>query len=118
MAAIQWKDANSAPQFVGSLLCRNSRSQEIEHLAQQSVRSQQVEDDLYWVVLNLPQQTSCTLYLGTNEGDAALIEATARGAIAHALEYAFSTQHADSERAGDTFGAPGKLSVGLLGRTQ
>ena len=118
MAAIQWKDANSAPQFVGSTLCRNSQSQEIEQLAQQAVRSHQVEDDLYWVVLNLPHQTSCTLYLGSSEGDAAMIEATARGAVAHALEYAFSPQHANSERAGDPFGAPGKLSVGLPGRTQ
>ena len=101
MAAIQWKDANSAPQFAGPLLStppsqeracrgsrRNSRSQEIEQLAQQSVRRQQVEDDLYWVVLNLPNQTSRTLYLGGSEMDASLIEATARGAVAHALEYA------------------------------
>ena len=89
MAAIQWNDANSARQIVGPFLRRHSQPQEIEQLARQSVRNQQVEDDLYWVVLNLPNQTSCTLYLGSSEMDASLIEATARGAVAHALEYAF-----------------------------
>ncbi len=103
MASIQWKDANFAHQFAGPLLHRNSRSEEIEQLAQQSIRSQQVEDDLYWVVLNLPNQTSRTLYLGASEIDASLIEATARGAVADALEYAF--------------GVPGKHSVGSPERT-
>ncbi len=91
MAAIQWKDANFAHQFAGPVLCRNSRSEEIEQLAQHSVRRQQVEDDLYWVMLNLPNQTSRTLYLGSSELDASLIEAAARGAVAHALQYAFGS---------------------------
>ena len=62
--------------------------EEIEQLVEDSVRSRRVEADLYWVVLNLPNQTSRTLYLGSSELDASLIEATARGAVAHALEYA------------------------------
>ena len=92
------EDANSAHQFEGALVSaparqqqepgRNSRMEEIEQLAQHSVRCRQVEAGLYWVVLNLPNQTSRTLYLGSNELDASLIEATARGAVAHALEYA------------------------------
>ena len=98
MASIQWNDANSARQNTGPLLCRNSRFQEIEQLAQQSVRSQQVEDDLYWVVLNLPNQTSRTLYMGSSEMDASLIQTAAREAVAHALKYAF--------------GVPGVHSVG------
>ena len=103
MACLQWKDANSAHQFEGALLSapasqrrdatpasqmRNSRIEEIEQLVQHSVRNRQVEAGLYWVVLNLPNQTSRTLYLGSSELDASLIEATARGAVAHALEYA------------------------------
>ncbi len=88
MASLQRKNANSAHQFEGPVLCRNSRMEEIERLVQQSVRSRRVEADLYWVVLNFPNQTSRTLYLGSNELDASLIEATARGAVAHALEYA------------------------------
>jgi hypothetical protein len=110
MAYLQWKDANSAHQFEGALLSapasqrrdatpasemqaswgpgRNSRIEEIEQLVQHSVRNRQVEAGLYWVVLNLPNQTSRTLYLGSSELDASLIEATARGAVAHALEYA------------------------------
>ena len=91
MASIQWNHANSARQIAGLLLQQNSRPEEIELLAQRSVRSQQVESDLYWVVLNLPNQTSCTLYLGSSEMDAALIEATARGAVAHAFEYALES---------------------------
>ena len=108
MACLQWKDANSAHQFEGALLSapasqrrdttpasqmqasrgprpgRNSRIEEIEQLVQHSVRSRQVEAGMYWVVLNLPNQTSRTLYLGSSEPDASLIEATARGAVAHA----------------------------------
>jgi len=75
--------------------------EEIEQLVEDSVRSRRVEADLYWVVMNLPNQTSRTLYLGSSELDAALIEAAARGAVAHALQYAF--------------GAP---SQPTLGRTQ
>ena len=101
MAAIQWKDASSAHQIAGPILCRNCRSEEFEQLAQHSVRSQQVEDDLYWVLLNLPNQTSLTLYFGSNEAEAALVVKMARGAVAHALEYAL--------------GAPG---IPLPGRTQ
>ena len=98
MASIQWKDANYAHQIASPLLStqasqrlgarRHSRPEEIKQLVQQSIRSQQVEDDLYWVVLNLPNQTSCTLYLGSSQMDAALIERTVRGAVAYALEYA------------------------------
>ena len=115
MASIQWKDANSAHQIAGPILCRESRSEEIEQLAQQSIRSEQVEDGLYWVVLNLPNQTSLTLYLGGNELEAALAVTMARGAVAHALEYAFLSQHGNSERAGEPFGAPGRP---MPGRTQ
>ena len=109
MAAIQLKDANSARQIEGPFLFRNSRPEEIAQLVQQSVRSQQVEDNLYWVVLNLPNQTSCTLYLGSSKMDASLIEATARGAVAHALEYAFSAS-----------GKPGSSAsaAGLLAKTE
>ena len=85
MASTQWKDANRARNFEGPLLCRHG---EIEQLAKQCVRSEQVEPHLFWVVLNLPNQTSRTLYLGSSQLDATMIEATARGAVAHALEYA------------------------------
>ena len=98
MAATHWKDVDSARPITGPLLCQKSRSEKIEQLAQQSIRNELVEDGLYWVVLNLPNQTSRTLYLGGSEVDAALIEATARGAVAHALEYAFEV--------------PGSYSVG------
>jgi hypothetical protein len=106
MASIQWKDADCARPIAGPILCRNSRSEEFEELAQQSVRKQQVEDDLYWVVLNLPNQTSLTLYLGSNEEEAALAVRMARGAVAHALEYAL----------GAPGKAPGEPAVGLLGQ--
>lgn len=104
MASIHWKDANSAHQNAGPLLSPNSRFEEIELLVEQSVRSQQVEDDLYWVVLNLPKQTSLTLYLGSDEREAKLAAAMARGAVAHALEFAF--------------GVPGMYSVASPERTQ
>ena len=104
MAAILWNDANSARPIAEPLLYRNSRSEEFEQLAAQSVRSQQVEDGLYWVVLNLPNQTSSTLYLGSNEAEAALAATLARGAVAHALEFAF--------------GVPCEFSVGSPERTQ
>jgi hypothetical protein len=69
----------------GALLSWHDR---IQDLVSQSVRSAKVGRDLYWVVLNLPDQSSCTLYIGSSGTDAALAEATARGAVIHALEYA------------------------------
>jgi hypothetical protein len=90
MPSVGWKHANSASNSAGPILCRQSR---IEQLANGAVRSQEVEPDVYWVVLNLPHQTSRTLYLGTSEAAAALIEETARGAVAHALEYALGSAH-------------------------
>lgn len=84
MSSIGWEHANSASNSAGPALCHSR----IEQLANGAVRSQEVEPDVYWVVLNLPHQTSRTLYWGNSETEAALIEATARGAVAHALEYA------------------------------
>jgi hypothetical protein len=82
---LQWKDANSGPKPKFEVLCRHSR---IEQLARLSVRSREVEPNLYWVLLNLPNRTSCTLYLGNSKPEAALTEAVAYRTMAHILEYA------------------------------
>ena len=84
MHSIQWRDANHGPES-GQIVGRRML---IAQLAEQSVRSKQVESDLFWVVLNLPHQTSRTLYLGNSELDATMVEATARGVMLHILEYA------------------------------
>jgi hypothetical protein len=80
---LQWKDANSSRSSNCDVPCRNSR---IEQLARLSVRSREVEPDLYWVMLNLPNDTSYTLYLGHSKREAALAESIAYRTMIHVLE--------------------------------
>lgn len=78
---------------------RKQQRAAIEKLVADCVRMNEYEPGKYWALINLPGQTSKTLYTGCVEGHAKMLCSVAQAAMIHALQYATQTSEGIGEEA-------------------